>query len=286
MLATSIAETSLTLDGVRIVVDSGLARRPRYDRAAGITRLVTERASQAAVTQRAGRSGRQGPGFVYRLWEEAATASLPRFDPPEIVEADLSALLLDCALWGVSDPRELSWLDPPPPPAWTRRDAGCFPRRAGRDGRPNAKRQGNRRLPLPPRLAHMLVEAMREAGTTAAGGGSAVERGLGGNRRRFSRPADAAGEGPRAEAAGLARGSQTHRHPGDAGLRSEKLSGSTKGPAFAGGRGGAGGGPSWPSFPDRLRSAGFLGGMDSPGARLPVDPHSPLAARPGWRWAK
>ena len=108
VLATSIAETSLTLDGVRIVVDSGLARRPRYDRAAGLTRLVTERASQAAVTQRAGRAGRQGPGAVYRLWEEAATASLPRFDPPEIVEADLSALLLDCALWGVADPRTLA----------------------------------------------------------------------------------------------------------------------------------------------------------------------------------
>ena len=106
VLATSIAETSLTLDGVRIVVDSGLARRPRYDRAAGLTRLVTERASQAAVAQRAGRAGRQGPGRVYRLWEEAATQSLPRFDPPEILEADLSALLLDCAIWGVADPRD------------------------------------------------------------------------------------------------------------------------------------------------------------------------------------
>ncbi|MGZ8307998.1 MAG: DEAD/DEAH box helicase, partial [Allosphingosinicella sp.] len=114
VLATSIAETSLTLDGVRIVVDSGLARRPRYDRAAGITRLVTERASRAAVPPRAGRSGRQGPGTVYRLWEEAATRALPRFDPPEILEADLSALLLDCAIWGVADPRTLRWLDPPP----------------------------------------------------------------------------------------------------------------------------------------------------------------------------
>jgi len=92
------------LDGVGTVVDSGLARRPRYDRAAGLTRLVTERASQASVTQRAGRAGRQGPGFVYRLWEEAANAALPRFDPPEIMEADLSALVLDCAIWGhVSD---------------------------------------------------------------------------------------------------------------------------------------------------------------------------------------
>ncbi len=77
VLATSIAETSLTLDGVRIVVDSGLARRPRYDRAAGVTRLSTERVSQAAATQRAGRAGRQAPGVVYRLWEAAATAGLP-----------------------------------------------------------------------------------------------------------------------------------------------------------------------------------------------------------------
>ena len=114
VLATSIAETSLTLDGVRIVVDSGLARRPRYDRSAGLTRLVTEKASQAAIAQRAGRAGRQGPGTVYRLWEEAAAKGLPRFDPPEIGEADLSSLLLDCALWGVADPRQLKWLDPPP----------------------------------------------------------------------------------------------------------------------------------------------------------------------------
>ena len=116
MLATSIAETSLTLDGIRVVVDSGLARRPRYDRAAGMTRLVTERASQAAVTQRAGRAARQGPGTAYRLWEEAATAGLPRFDPPEILEADLSALTLDCALWGVSDPRTLAGSIRPPTP--------------------------------------------------------------------------------------------------------------------------------------------------------------------------
>ncbi|MDB5680472.1 MAG: ATP-dependent helicase HrpB, partial [Sphingomonas bacterium] len=114
VLATSIAETSLTLDGISVVVDSGLARRPRYDRAAGMTRLVTERASQAAAVQRAGRAARQGPGVAYRLWEEAATAGLPRFDPPEILEADLSALVLDCAIWGVADPRSLAWLDPPP----------------------------------------------------------------------------------------------------------------------------------------------------------------------------
>src|SRR3546814_8841371 len=79
-----------------------------------MTRLVTELAGQAAVTQRAGRAARQGSGVAYRLWEEAATAGLPRFDPPQILEADLSALTLDCALWGVADPRVLHWIDPPP----------------------------------------------------------------------------------------------------------------------------------------------------------------------------
>ncbi|MEO7179003.1 MAG: ATP-dependent helicase HrpB, partial [Allosphingosinicella sp.] len=211
VLATSIAETSLTLDGVRIVVDSGLARRPRYDRSAGITRLVTERASRAAATQRAGRAGRQGPGTVYRLWEEAATASLPRFDPPEILEADLSALLLDCALWGVADPRELRWLDPPPAAAVDEARRRLTSLGAlGEDGRPTAHGKAIAALPLPPRLAHMLVEAEpRGWGRTAAEVAVLLsERGLGGNdvdlemRLRRWR-----GEkGPRAEAArGLAR---------------------------------------------------------------------------------
>ena len=184
VLATSIAETSLTLDGVRIVVDSGLARRARYDRAAGITRLVTERASQASVTQRAGRAGRQGPGFVYRLWEEAATAALPRFDPPEIVEADLSALLLDCALWGVGDPRELRWLDPPSPAAVDEARRRMISLGAlGVDGRPTEHGKAIAALPLPPRLAHMLIEAeARGHGRTAAEIAVLLsERGLGGS---------------------------------------------------------------------------------------------------------
>jgi ATP-dependent helicase HrpB len=184
VLATSIAETSLTLDGVRVVVDSGLARRPRYDRGAGITRLVTERASQAAVTQRAGRAGRQAPGTVYRLWEEAATASLPRFDPPEILEADLSALLLDCALWGVADPRTLRWLDPPPAAA-VEEARGRLVELGAIDeaGRPTAHGRAMAALPLPPRLAHMLIEAeTRGWGETAAQVAVLLsERGLGGN---------------------------------------------------------------------------------------------------------
>jgi ATP-dependent helicase HrpB len=206
VLATSIAETSLTLDGISVVVDSGLARRPRYDRAAGMTRLVTERASQAAATQRAGRAARQGPGVAYRLWEEAATAGLLRFDPPEILEADLSALVLDCAIWGVADPRSLAWLDSPPEAAVAEARARLATLEAiDTDGRPTAHGRAIARLPMAPRLAHMLVRA-GEMGLAKEAAEVAVllgERGLGGTGtdlearvRRFR------GErGPRAEGA-------------------------------------------------------------------------------------
>jgi ATP-dependent helicase HrpB len=211
ILATSIAETSLTIDGVRIVIDSGLARRPRYDRAAGSTRLVTERASQAAVTQRAGRAARQGPGVAYRLWEEAATAGLPPFDPPEILEADLSPLLLDCALWGVGHPASLNWLDPPPKAALEEARARLVELGAlDEGGRPTNHGRAIAKLPLPPRLAHMLVEGAR-LGFAALATEVAVllsERGLGGNdvdlERRLERWRGERGQ--RAEAArGLAK---------------------------------------------------------------------------------
>lgn len=160
ILATSIAETSLTIDGVRIVIDSGLARRPRYDRAAGVTRLVTERASQASATQRAGRAARQRPGVAYRLWEAAANAGMPPFDPPEILESDLSALLLDCALWGVSDPASLRWLDPPPAAAIAEARTRLSSLEAiGEDGRITAHGRALAKLPVAPRIGHMLVRA-------------------------------------------------------------------------------------------------------------------------------
>jgi len=114
VLATAIAETSLTLDGVSVVVDSGLARLAEFDRAASTTHLVTRRASQASAAQRAGRAARQGPGVAYRLWEEAGHAGRPEFAPPEIVQADLAPLLLRLAKWGTNDPASLPWLDPPP----------------------------------------------------------------------------------------------------------------------------------------------------------------------------
>ncbi|TKD51302.1 ATP-dependent helicase HrpB [Sphingomonas baiyangensis] len=206
VLATAIAETSLTLDGIRIVVDSGLARRPRYDRAAGMTRLVTERVSQAAATQRAGRAARQGPGAAYRLWEAAATAGLPRFDPPEIAEADLSALVLACAIWGVADPRALRWLDPPPAAAVdeARRRLAALCAIDG-DDRPTPHGRAIADLPLPPRLAHMLLRAAGLGFAEVAAEIAVLlgERGLGGNdvdlevRRRRWR----AERGKRAEAA-------------------------------------------------------------------------------------
>ena len=169
---------------MRIVVDSGLARRPRYDRGAGLTRLVTERASRAAVTQRAGRAARQAPGVAIRLWEEAATASLPAHDPPEILEADLSSLLLTCSLWGEADPRRLPFLDPPPAAALD--EARRRLRALGAiddEGRVTAHGRAIAALPLEPRLAHMLLEA-RDRGFGAAAADVAVlltERGLGGN---------------------------------------------------------------------------------------------------------
>ena len=114
VLATAIAETSLTLDGVSVVVDAGLSRRAEFDRAAGTTHLVTHRASQAAAAQRAGRAARQGPGVAYRLWEAGGHGGRPPYDPPEMVTADLAPLVLSLAQWGTADPDSLAWLDPPP----------------------------------------------------------------------------------------------------------------------------------------------------------------------------
>lgn len=183
ILATSIAETSLTIDGVRIVVDSGLARRPRYDRAAGVTRLVTERASQAAATQRAGRAARQRPGVAYRLWEAAATAGMPPFDPPEILESDLSSLLLDCALWGVNDPASLRWLDAPPAAAVAEARGRLTALEAlDDDERITAHGKTIARLPVEPRIGHMLVRAGERglAGIAAEVALLLGERGIGG----------------------------------------------------------------------------------------------------------
>lgn len=183
ILATSIAETSLTIEGVRIVIDAGLSRRPRFDKAAGIARLVTERASQASATQRAGRAARQGPGVAYRLWEAAATAGMPPFDPPEIHENDLMPVVLDCASWGIIDPRQLGWLDPPSPAAIAEAKSRLQAIGAlGPDGRITASGKALASVPLPVPLAHMLIEAARagEADLAARLAVLLTEPGLGG----------------------------------------------------------------------------------------------------------
>jgi ATP-dependent helicase HrpB len=184
VLATSIAETSLTIEGVRIVIDSGLARVPRYEPDIGFTRLETVRVSRAAADQRRGRAGRTEPGICYRLWEEAQTGSLEAFARPEILAADLSGLVLDLAEWGVTDPDTLAFLDPPPRPALT--EARVLLRELGAidtDGRVTPEGRALRALPLPPRLARMVVDATRRgAGRLAADIALVLtERGLGGS---------------------------------------------------------------------------------------------------------
>ena len=184
VLATSIAETSLTIDGVRVVIDSGLARVPRYEPDVGLTRLETVRVSRAAADQRRGRAGRTEPGVCYRLWDEGQTAALEPFGRPEILTADLSSLVLDLAQWGVADPDQLTFLDAPPRPALAEakallRDLGAI----DADGRITAEGKQLRGLPLPPRLARMVVVASAEgAGRLAAETALVVtERGLGGD---------------------------------------------------------------------------------------------------------
>lgn len=184
VLATSIAETSLTIEGVRVVVDCGLSRVPRYEPDIGITRLETVRASRAAIDQRRGRAGRTEAGVCYRLWDEPQNASLDAFTRPEILSADLSSFVLDLAQWGVNDPSALTFLDPPPVPALNEarkllRDIGAIDEEARISGEGRRLRD----LPLPPRLARMIVDAHRaEAGLLAAEIAVLLsERGLGGD---------------------------------------------------------------------------------------------------------
>jgi ATP-dependent helicase HrpB len=184
VLATSIAETSLTIEGVRIVVDSGLARVPRYEPDIGLTRLETLRASRAAVDQRRGRAGRTEPGVCYRLWDEPQTASLAAYTQPEILSADLSSLVLDLAQWGVRDPATLAFLDPPPAPAL--KEANSLLHELGAldpDGRITAEGHSLRALALPPRLARMIVDSHRLGAGEEAAEIAAIltERGLGGD---------------------------------------------------------------------------------------------------------
>ena len=168
VLATSIAETSLTIPDVRVVVDAGRARRARFDPGSGMSRLVTERVSRAEAEQRRGRAGRVAPGICYRMWARAEEGALPAFAPPEIAVADLAGLVLELANWG-SDGRDLAFLTPPPLAALTEarallQDLGAL----DAAGRITPHGRALVALPLHPRLAHMLMLAGRDAADLAA----------------------------------------------------------------------------------------------------------------------
>jgi ATP-dependent helicase HrpB len=162
VLATSIAETSLTIEGIRVVVDSGLQRVPRFEMRSGLTRLVTVPVSRASADQRRGRAGRIGPGVCLRLWSRGMHPTLIPAHRPEILEADLAGLALEIALWGVDDPGKLKWLDPPPRNTF---DSACdlLQSLGALDLASGITAQGRQMaaLPMHPRLAHMLVAANR-----------------------------------------------------------------------------------------------------------------------------
>ncbi len=218
VLATSIAETSLTIEGVRVVIDSGLSRVPRFEPGLGLARLETIRASRANIEQRRGRAGRVEPGVCYRLWEEAATGALPAFAEPEILAADLSGLALDLAHWGVSDPATLAFLDPPPAAAWAEALSLCKALGAlGDDGRLTEKGAAMRSLPVAPRLASMIIEAGAHGEALRAARLATLlsERGLGGDDpdlshrlERFARESSPRARDARRLAEGIARAAQ------------------------------------------------------------------------------
>jgi ATP-dependent helicase HrpB len=164
VVATNLAETGLTIEGVRVVVDSGLERRARFDPGTGMSRLDTATISRASADQRRGRAGRTAPGTCYRLWSESAHAALAPQAPPEILEADLAPLGLELACWGSGDPSSLAWLDPPPPPMLAQARE-LLQRLEALDAHGHATSAGRRmaELGVHPRLAHM-IERARELG--------------------------------------------------------------------------------------------------------------------------
>lgn len=184
VLASAIAQTSLTIEGVRVVIDAGQSRVARFDPGSGLSRLETVRVSRASADQRRGRAGRTEPGVCYRLWDEAETRGLVPFDRPEILEADLTGLVLDLARWGARSAEGLLFLDPPPRGAWDQAVAEL--KRIGALDEAGGLTERGRRvadLPMPAPLANMLVRAAErgEATTAARIAVLLTERGLGGN---------------------------------------------------------------------------------------------------------
>lgn len=282
VLATAIAETSLTLDGVSVVVDSGLSRRAEFDKAAGVTRLVTHRASRASAAQRAGRAARQQAGTAYRLWEEAAHAGRPEFDPPEMLTSDLAPLTLSLAQWGAGDPATMAWLDPPPAPALqaARRQLETLGA-LDPEGRITPFGREVASLPIEPAQAVMVLRASEMgAGETAAGLALLLqERGLGGRSedlaQRLSRwDAD---RSPRAQASrklaqGWARRANALISSRPGWSRAESANGDEVPPGvlLALGR---------PDMIARRRDASGETWLSAGGRGYVLDPTSPLASR-------
>jgi ATP-dependent helicase HrpB len=272
VLATSIAETSLTIEGVRVVIDSGLMRAPHYEPDIGLTRLETVRVSRANADQRRGRAGRVEPGVCLRLWEEAANGGLKPYAPPEILSADLSGLLLDCASWGVADPNSLSFLDPPPRGALAEARALLVSLGAiGGEGRITDEGRAIARLALPPRLARMVVDAARAGGAMAAAEIAVLltERGLGGDAVDLTRRLEAFRRDRSQRAA-------------DARRLAKSLSQRAAGPAISGaGALHVDAGPLLAAaYPDRIAIARTNRGefLMANGRAAALEPHDPLAA--------
>jgi len=163
VLSTDIAQTSLTIEGIRVVIDGGLNRRAAFDPNSGMSRLITGRLSQADAEQRRGRAGRLAPGVCYRLWSESEHAALAPFSPPEIQQADLAPLVLELAQWGCQDPNELRWLDPPPQAHWQQaQDLLQSLEALNAKARITEHGRAMRQLGLHPRLAHMAIRAQSE----------------------------------------------------------------------------------------------------------------------------
>jgi ATP-dependent helicase HrpB len=295
VLTTSIAETSLTIQGVRIVIDSGLARVPVYEPDIGLTRLETVRVSRASADQRRGRAGRTEPGVCYRLWEEAATGSLEPFAKPEILSADLAPLLLDCAAWGVADPATLPFLDPPPAPAV--KEARALLVELGaleENGRITALGRRLHALPLPPRLAKMVTtaaehgaNAARKAADLAAVlvarclGGDAVD--LSERRDRFRRDCSRRAEDMRRMAEGWAREAKPAKQRGRISHR-DVPSGAipTPNPSPQGGGEVSTGALLALAYPDRIAKARGRPGeyVMANGRGAALEPHERLAREP------
>jgi len=278
VLATAIAETSLTLEGVRVVVDGGVARVPRYDPASGLTRLATVRVSRAAADQRRGRAGRTGPGVCYRLWDEPETRALPAFADPEILDAELSGLALDLARWGARAPTALAFLDPPPAAAFA--EARTLLRRLeaiDAAGVLTPHGEALSTFPLAPRLAHMVLRAGESGQASRAARIAALvtEQGLGGRDVDLRHRLDAfeRDRSPRArDARALAdRWASLAGKPGAAEPIDDGLSWPTPTPS---------GSPA----PAAARASS----NSSPAAGLSWTPPTPWRESPGWRrpsWA-